>query len=74
MIKELKDISVEFLTYEIIYVTSDGARFKTKEEAEIHDKPLRRKAHYEYLLTRRNWFQKLFNLEPDTSVWDMYDF
>ena len=30
-----------------------------------------RKEFYEHLLSKRNWFQKLFNIEPDMSFFDM---
>ena len=51
-----------------------GSMSNTKEEAEIHDKPLRREAHYQFLLSKRNWLERFFNIQPDMSVWDMYNF
>lgn len=59
-----------FQPTEIIYETVDGRRFKDKEEARQHSKVAGRKRHYEFLLERRNWLQKLFNIKPSMSYYD----
>ncbi len=71
---EFTEVNIEFPTHKILYETSDGRKFDSKEEAEIHDKPLRREAHYQFLLSKRNWLERFFNIQPDMSVWDMYNF
>ena len=60
------------------YMASDGTVFKTEFEARYHEmmvcEPIKREKYYQYLMAKRNWFQRLFNIKPDMSFYDEMTF
>ena len=66
----MPDVAFEIPKHSIKYITSDGKSFTDKLEAEIHDDVVSRQMYFEHLMKKRNWFQRLFNIEPDMSFYD----
>jgi hypothetical protein len=54
----------------IKHCTSDGKVFDNEFEAIIHDKEVCRKEYYNMLLSKRNYFQRLFNMTPSMRYYD----
>lgn len=52
------------------YMACDGKKFKCPIECSIYEKPLLRRRHYNYLLERRNWFERFFNIKPNMDYYD----
>jgi hypothetical protein len=63
-------ISIEHTRPLITYVASDGTKFSDLRLLEIYERPLQRQRYYDYLMKKRNWFQRFFNLKPDMSFYD----
>mgnify|MGYP003436276146 FL=1 len=54
----------------IIYVSSDGKKFEDLYYYERHEKIVSRQMYYEYLLSKRNWFMRFFNIKPSMDFYD----
>ncbi len=58
----------------IIWLACDGKEFTSALECDLYDKPRRRQMYYDYLLSRRNWFERLFNIKPSMKFYDIQVF
>jgi len=57
----------------IKWIASDGKTFYNAKICEAYDKPLRRQMMYDHLMSKRNWFERLFNMKPDMGLYDRLD-
>lgn len=63
-------LNIHYTAPKLKYMTSDGKEFDLECEAILHESITSRERYYQYLLKKRNWFQKFFNMEPDMSFYD----
>ena len=69
-----KGIIIENPKHKIIYKDRKGNEFDNELLAYISDSEYAREDFYNYLMSKRNWFQRLFNLKPNMRFFDEIQF
>lgn len=54
----------------IKYIVMDDTSFEDKHRAIDYEEKLSRYNYYNFLLAKRNWFMKFFNIKPSMKFYD----